>query len=339
MEALRRETQAGVQDGLVANGHGATVLKRALTHLAAGTMASTDLKAARKMYEAFFGLECAQYAPGRMMIRDRRAKWMMEHGERDFFVIDVEEVPAIEHPQKNLNHWGFSVGSKEEVDRIHTFARANMEEFRLAKVLPITPIHNAYGFYFYDHDSNWWEIEFRGGSTNESYFSRGTYDAGLSAVTVDDAKIQIAPTSAEVVGPEAFLTHGTTDVADVAKARLLYEQVLGLRSVQHVKIAQFTAGGGDFAFVGVETGKRHVAQTPTNRWVLLVDDDAKLEDIHRRALAERERFSIPQVTDPVRATGGYKSFLICSADENWFEISSRSPEDYRAVFERRDSVN
>ena len=339
MNAIFNSSQRSGDAVLVANGRGDAVASRSLPHLAMGTMVSTDLGAARRMYEAFFGLECVAYTSGRMMVRDRRSKWMMEHGERDFFVIDVEEVPEIKNPQGTFNHWGFSVSSREEVDRIHALVRSKMEEFRIKRSLPITPIHNAYGFFFVDYDSNWWEVEFRGGSTNNGYFSRGSYGVELVDPPFIDPELPIAATRSAVVGPEAFMTHGTTDVASLAAASSFYEDILGLRSVQHAKIAQFTAGGGDFAFVGVETGKRNIPQAQANRWILLVDDDEALAVIYQRALRAREALSIAEITDLEAKPLGYRSFLLCNSDYNWFEISTRSAKDLLETFERGDAAS
>ena len=319
---------------LVANGRGAAVPKDTLAHLAMGTMVTTDLAAAQRMCEDLFGLECAPCGAKKLLVRDRRSKYLMEHGERDFFVIEVSEVESVTHPQANLNHWGFSVGSREEVDRCHALLKANMEQYRLAKVLPITPIHNAYGFYFFDVDGNWWEIEFRGGVTNDKYFSKGSFGDEYVDPPLIDPELPVSETRQSVIGPEGFLTHGTTDVVDVMKAQSMYEKVLGLRSVRHAKVAQFTAGGGDFAVVGVETGKRNVSQSPENRWILLVDGSEALAEVRSRALAAKDEFDIAEIGDVEDRSDGGRSFLIRSADDNWFEISTRRAADLAACFER-----
>ena len=116
---------ATMTEDLLCDGNGRAVPRDSFNHLAIGTMETTDLAAARRMYTDFFGLECVEYAPGRMMLRDRRSKYQMEHGERDFFVIDVREVPKITTQQANLNHWGFTVATTEEVDRIRQVAKAD----------------------------------------------------------------------------------------------------------------------------------------------------------------------------------------------------------------------
>jgi catechol 2,3-dioxygenase-like lactoylglutathione lyase family enzyme len=319
----------------VSNGRGELVEGSSLTHLAAGTMVSRDLEAAKRFYENFLGLETVRYADDRMLLRDRRAKYLMEHGEHNYFVIDVQEVAQVEKPQKMLNHWGVSVGSHAEVERIHVIAKAEADRYWIKKVRPITTIHNSYGFMLIDQDDNWWEIEHRSGRTNDFMFSGGDFDNP----TRDDAKkvdpdLPIAQTPAEVVGAEAFLTHGTVDVAEVANARQFYEDVLGLRSVRHYENAQFTAGGGDFAFVGVQIGTQIADQSTDNRWVLLVQGEEKLLAMHANAVAKADQYRIRHITDPARDDEGNLSFMIYSADANWFEFSTRSGNSYATVFEQ-----
>ena len=325
-----------VLDKQVSDGRGSAVPGSSLSHLAMGTMVTTDLAAARAVYEDFFAFDCVRYAPGRLLIRDRRARWQMENGERDFFVIDVHEVSQVRNPQANLNHWGFTVSSHEEVVRIRELAVANAEKYRFAKVLPITKIHNAYGFYFYDVDGNWWEIEQRS-TTNDGYFSGGDWDAERTGEEpVIDPPISIADTPSAVFGPDGFMTHGTTDVVNADAARLLYEDVLRLRSVRHARMAQFTAGAGDFAFVGVQAAARNAAQTPENRWIVLVDGKEQLFAMHRKAIDDQAIHGILEVTQPSPGEFGHLSFLIRNADENWFEVSTLPRSEIVSLFERGD---
>lgn len=319
---------------LISDGHGNLAKASSFTHLVAGTMVSQNLDAMKKLYEDFLGFETVRVAPDRMLLRDRRAKYLMENGERDFFVIEVHEVKSVEKPQKMLNHWGIAVGTTEEVDRLYALAKAEKEKWLIRKMRPITGIHESYGFFIIDQDDNWWEIENRGTMTNELLFAKGDYDNR----TADPAKMvnpptPIALTKSLVLGDEAFMTHGTVDVADIVKARGFYEEVLGLRSVLRADIAQFTSGGGDFSFVGVQVGPIHVAeQSADNRWILLVPDEAQLRARHAGALALTEKFDIRQVCDPAYQEDGSLSFQIESADSNWFEFSTRPRSYYSAPF-------
>ena len=161
---------------LISNGHGDTCDAAGISAVIAGTMVSSDLDRARTFYEDFLGLECVRYAPDRLLVRDRISGEQMEQGERGGFVIDVRKVDEVQHPQSLLNHWGLSVDSIEEVDRIRAIALAESEKYGIYKVNPITKMHGSYQFYFIDMDNNWWEIEYRmHGRSNEMVFEAGDY--------------------------------------------------------------------------------------------------------------------------------------------------------------------
>ena len=200
--------------------------------------------------------------------------------------------------------------------------------------------HGTRSFYFTDPDDNWWEIEHRGGMTNDTLFAKGDYNNRTTDPSkMVDPPLDIAETKSVVVGPEAFMTHGTVDVADIVNAQRFYEQVLGLRSVLRFDISQFTSGGGDFSFVGVQVGEKHVAdQTADNRWILLVDEETQLLDRYAKAQSLKEQLGIRQITEPTRDTKGDLSFLIESADSNWFELSTKSRAEYSGVFKQLEAV-
>jgi catechol 2,3-dioxygenase-like lactoylglutathione lyase family enzyme len=319
----------------VASGHGKLIEPSSLSHLAIGTFVTTDPQKTRKLLVDFLGMECVEYAPGRMMARDRRAKYLMEHGDPDFFVLDVAETQEIRRPQALLNHWGFSVASKEEVDRIREIALRQAEEFYLKKIFPTTPMHGSYGFYFIDGSDNWWEIEFRNGVTNDMWFSKGDWNAeGRDAFPIANPPLAIAPTTPAILGDEAFMTHGTTAVADTNVSRVFYEEILGLRTVAHVPPAICTSGGSDFGIVSVSAGRKIQDQGPENRFVLLVDGDELVADFHARVQDGAERYRLRSVSEigPDEVEG--KSFRVRTEDGIWFEISSRPRQRIVDIFEQ-----
>ncbi|WP_158085593.1 VOC family protein [Henriciella aquimarina] len=139
-------------------------------------MVTTDLTLARKFYEEFLGFECVRYAPDRLLLRDKTSANLMKQGKRGGFVIDVREVEEVLHPQHLFNHWGLTVDSAEEVDRIREIALSDGETYGLTQVNKISKMHNSYQFYFSDLDENWWEIEYRNnGITNEMVFENGDF--------------------------------------------------------------------------------------------------------------------------------------------------------------------
>lgn len=326
-------SEADIKTGMVADGRGNLVKRSNLAHLAMGTMVSRDLDKAKMRYEKFFGLECVKYAPKRMMCRDRRAKFLMNENERDFFVLDVHEVADIRTPQAMTNHWGFSVAEAAEVDRIRQYAVEHADELGFDTIHPALKIHGSYSFYMFDEDHNWWEVECRLGATNDMFFSRGDWNSDTRDQNpVVDPALKIAHTATDVMGDEAFMTHGTTAVIACDETRPFYEDILKLRTVWHVRPSHCFAGGGDFGVIGVSSGNKIHDQTPDNRFVLIVDDDKALQEAHDRVSAAREPYGLLEVTDIEPGALDGHGFMLRTRDHVWFEISSRSRDTLREIF-------
>ncbi|HEX7784469.1 MAG TPA: VOC family protein [Sphingobium sp.] len=322
----------------IASGRGTLVRPSEISHLAIGNLVTLDLVAARRRYEHLFAFECVEYAPGRMMARDRRAKHLMETGVRDFFLLDIVEVDTIEHPQAMANHWGFSVSSREEVDRIREKLVKKSQEYGLRKIHPALNMHNSYGFYLIDADENWWEVECRGDIKHEVMFSRGDWDAsGREDFPMVSPPLDISTTASQVFGPEAFMTHGTTAVISTRESQHFYEDVLGLRYVRHGRPSSLFAGASDFAIVGLNSGDKIQDQGVENRFTILVDSEEELERLHAHVKNVRETFGLQHVTGITDGEFGGRAFLLRSKDQIWFEISSRSRQSYVDLFKSRQA--
>lgn len=129
--------------------------------LARGTLVTTDLARARRMFEELLGLQCVRHAPGRMLVRDRGADGTGRKPEEYHFVLDVREVPAVANPQRVLHHWGMDFTTKAGIDAIHKRLVANREAYGLQAIHEPQFQHGSYAFYFQDADSNWWEFQFK----------------------------------------------------------------------------------------------------------------------------------------------------------------------------------
>lgn len=318
---------------MVVSGRGLLVECSTLSHLAVGKAVTIDLQSAKKRYESAFGLECVQIAPDRMVVRDRRAKYMMENGIRDFFILEVQEVPEIKLPQALANHWGFWVGSQDEVKRIHAEMKARSEELGLKRLFPITNMHGSYGFYLIDKDENWWEVEYRD-HTYEFMISNGDYN------TPQDVRekfphleqdLTLAVTQNSILGPETHLTHGTTAVQDFDLIRPFYEDVLKFRAVHHAQPAGCMAGAGDFILVGVICGDKIQDQVFENRFVVLLDDESSLKKMHQDISKANAQYKFDSLTDITKDEFG-NSFILRTADHVWFEFSDRPRENYVKLF-------
>ena len=331
---------AQVTEERIASGRGTLLDPAQVPHLAVGTLVTCNLSTALKLYREAFGFECVEYAPGRALARDRRAKYLMQNGGRDFFLLDLTEVRSVDHPQAVHNHWGLSVGSVDEVTRIHEALTAKQSEYGLKQIRTPAKMHGSFGFYFVDGDDNWWEIECRAGIFHEELFAKGDWDDPdrESFPHAAPRSLEIAPIASVVVGPEAFLTHGTAAIRDTHKPRGLYEKVLGLRFVRHNRAAGLMAGAGDFAVVNL----RQMAvqdQGQENRFVILLDNEAALEAMQARATETAEEFGVLSISGIERTELGGRSFLMRTWDHIWFEISTRSRQSYLDLFDKETAAH
>src|SRR5262252_8326177 len=110
-------------DGKVEVKNGKSVVKPyVMSH---GTLECYDLKASRRFYEEFLGLECVRHAKPAMVIRCGLK----------FHVVCVEVGDAV-HPCNVLNHWGIDVGSNEDVDAARKAAIEMKDKYGIRQVLP-----------------------------------------------------------------------------------------------------------------------------------------------------------------------------------------------------------
>jgi catechol 2,3-dioxygenase-like lactoylglutathione lyase family enzyme len=131
------------------------------TSLERGTFLTTDLAAARRLFEEVLDLETVRYAPDALYVRERGHGPGEPLAGEPYLVLDVREVPVIANPQAMLNHWGVFVATQSDVDRAYATLLENKDRYKLRKVQKPRAAHGAYSFYFEDADSNWWEVEHR----------------------------------------------------------------------------------------------------------------------------------------------------------------------------------
>lgn len=128
-----------------------------------GTLEVFNLRASRRFYEEFLGLECVRHGKPAMVIR---------LGMR-FHVVCVEVGDQV-HPCSLLNHWGVDVSSRAEVDEAHANALKYKDKYGIRQVLPQQDMHGVYSFYLEDLDHNWWEIQcYENGFQHDDFFDFG----------------------------------------------------------------------------------------------------------------------------------------------------------------------
>jgi catechol 2,3-dioxygenase-like lactoylglutathione lyase family enzyme len=127
-----------------------------------GTLECHDLKASRRFYEEFLGLECVRHAIPAMVIRCGLK----------FHIVAVQVGDSV-HPLNVLNHWGLDVESREKVDEAYENALKHKDTYQIRQVLKPVSQHGVYSFYLEDLDHNWWEIQHIPGFQHEDMFDFG----------------------------------------------------------------------------------------------------------------------------------------------------------------------
>ena len=138
-----------------------------------GTLECHSLKASRRFYEEFLGLECVRHALPAMVIRCGLK----------FHIVCVEVGDKV-HPVNVLNLWGIDVESKEKVDEAFENALKHKDTYGIKQVLKPVLQHGVYSFYLEDLDHNWWEVQFANGFQHDDL-----YDFGDRFSMEDGAKV------------------------------------------------------------------------------------------------------------------------------------------------------
>lgn len=330
---------------ILASGHRSLVKTEKLSHLAFGTYVTTDLEKHKKFLEKAFAMECVIYAPGRMMARDRRAKYLMENGFRDFFVFDIKEVDKIDHPQALTNHWGVRVesGGEDEIKRLNKVLKEHASELGLKRVNPSMNSHGSYSFYTIDQDFNWFEHEYTRGKSNDIHFSEGdcnTIDRRDAHLNKDeqhlmvDPKINTSGIKCEYLNDDVYLTHGTHAVKNMSVSRKFYEDVLGFRTVQQSPVSMSLAGASDFVVVGLGIDNKIQDQPRDIRFGVLYETDQDVKEMHNRIKGCTEEYGLLVVEDIKPSDLGGLSFCFRTMDQVWFEVSSCPSEAIINLFNK-----
>lgn len=328
---------------ILASGHRTLIKTETLSHFAFGTYVVTNLEIHKKFLETSFAMECVIYAPGQMVARDRRSKYLMENGYRDFFVLFIKEVDKIDYPQSLANHWGVRVekGGEDEVKRLNKILKEHVTDLGLKRINPSMNSHGSYSFYSIDQDSNWFEHEYTRGKSNDIHFSEGdcnTIDRRDIHFGDDekhlmvDPKINVSKIYCDYLNDDVYLTHGTHAVKNINNSRKFYEEILGLRTVRQSPVAMSFAGAADFVVVGLSIDGKIQDQPRDIRFGIILDTDQKVQEMHDRIKDCAEEYGLLVIEDIVPSDLGGTSFCFRSMDQVWFEISSCPSETIIGLF-------
>lgn len=148
-----------------------------------GTLECYSLKASRRFYEEFLGLECVRHGKPAMAVRLAMR----------FHIICVEVGDQV-HPANLLNHWGLDLPSRQAVDQAHADAVRLQDKYGIRQVLPVQDMHGVYSFYLEDLDHNWWELQcYDNGFQHDDLFDFGdrfSMDDAADIGSLEELKIR-----------------------------------------------------------------------------------------------------------------------------------------------------
>ena len=127
-----------------------------------------------------------------------------------------------------------------------------------------------------------------------------------------------------------FLSHGTLESCDLDFSRKFYEEFLGLEVVQTSKISLMIRLGGKQCIAVVFT-KRPTEMGLLNHNGLDVETQEEVDEAHRIAVAEAEKWKLHKITKPVLQHGTY-SFYFWDCDLNCWEILTNPKGGYSWLF-------
>jgi len=130
--------------------------------LSHGTTECCDMRATRRFYEEFLGLECVRHAPTAMAVRCGM-KW---------HIVCLEA--GVKSDYSNVHtHWGLDVRTQEEVDAAWKAAHAMADKYGIGQITEPLWNHGVYSFYLEDLDRNWWEIQYYPDFQHDDMFDFG----------------------------------------------------------------------------------------------------------------------------------------------------------------------
>jgi hypothetical protein len=151
-----------------------------------------------------------------------------------------------------------------------------------------------------------------------------------------------------VIKPK-LLAYGTFVTTNVAKAKLFFEEMVGLETVEPTpgrllvrdkgKQARGHRGGFDYWTLDIrEVATVSHPQKILNHWGIDVADRDAVDHAHAMATLHKERFGLKKVM-PVRVQHQSYAFYFQDFDSNWWEVLTRTPgREPEKLFEKKQDL-
>ena len=272
------------------------------TGLIAGHYECRSLAETLPVFTDLLAMEIAERKPGEATLKHPNTAWRL---------IVHEGGPNA--PEKAFdNHYGFRVGTHEEVEAAWKYIQAHKEKYHLSKITKPQSAHFAYSIYFNEPGGNTLEIEYYnpGGALHGRSHTAGHWDKPLTSERFPGRGYL----------PQAF-THGTLQCDDVERSRRFYVEVLGLEIAGGFKMAQYIKHPATPWYVVVLQRSPRQYLAAVNRFTLQLATNAEVEQAHREFINHRESIGITEL-GKLEDAGDKMNFLFSDLDKNWWELTS-----------------
>ena len=274
------------------------------TGLIAGHYECRALAETLPVFTDLLAMEVVDQKPGEATLKHPNTEWRL---------IVHEGGPGA--PEKGFdNHYGFRVGSHEEVEAAWKYVEAHKQKYRLSKITKPQSAHFAYSIYFREPGGNHLEIEYYnpGGVLHGRSHTAGHWDKPLSNERFPGRGYL----------PQAF-THGTLQCDDIERSRRFYVDVLGLEIAAGFNNAQYIKHASAPWYIVVLKRSPRQYLAPVNRFTLELGSQTEVEQAHRDFAASRETIGITELGD-LDQTNGNVNFIFSDVDKNWWELTAKA---------------
>jgi len=245
------------------------------------------------------------------IVEQKAAEATLKHPNTDWRLIVHAGGPSA--PEKTFdNHYGFRVGTHEEVEAAWKYIEANKEKYRLSKITKPQSAHFAYSIYFREPGGNHLEIEYYnpGGALHGRSHTAGHWDNPLTSERFPGRGYL----------PQAF-THGTLQCDNVEKSRRFYVEVLGLEIAAGFNAAQYIKHPSSPWYIVVLQRSPRQYLAPINRFTLQLESANAVEQAHREFAGNGGSLGISEL-GKVDNTNGTMNFIFSDLDKNWWELTA-----------------
>ena len=247
------------------------------------------------------------------IVEQKAGEATLKHPNTNWRLIVHEGGP--DAPEKTFdNHYGFRVGTHEEVEAAWKYIEAHKEKYRLSKITKPQSAHFAYSIYFREPGGNHLEIEYYnpGGALHGRAHTAGHWENPLTSERFPGRGYL----------PQAF-THGTLQCDNVERSRRFYVEVLGLEIAAGFNTAQYIKHPSSPWYIVVlqRTPRQYLA--PVNRFTLLLGSATEVEQAHREFAEKGDSLGISELRE-LENTNGTANFIFSDLDKNWWELTSKA---------------